>query len=151
MQDRPRVRHRLTKFLLRRGRRAAKAKAWTKAWWEWARTPHFEFTGHEVTFIDCLHEVEHANERIQRLDQAIEEAVEPAPGEVKALITALSGLRGVCTVTAATMVVRLAPASDSSTRETSWHMQVSFQANTQAARTFGTVASRRPAMLTSVA
>ena len=64
-------RHRLSKFLLRHGRRPASGvKAWTLKYLEWVkREVHFEQPAQEATLLDYLHEVEHAAARIARLDR----------------------------------------------------------------------------------
>ena len=47
---------------------------------EWVKAAvHFEQPAQEATLLDYLHEVEHAAERIERLEQAIDEAVKTAP------------------------------------------------------------------------
>ena len=44
----------------------------------------FEQPAQEATLLDYLHEVEHAEARIARLDRAVEEAVKSTPPEMKA-------------------------------------------------------------------
>ena len=80
-QDQLRARHRLSKFLLRQGRRApAGIKVWTQKYQEWIKKQvHFEQPAQEYTLLDYLHEVEHMADRIRRLEQAPEEAVKLAP------------------------------------------------------------------------
>src|SRR2546425_10874103 len=74
-QDQLRARHRLGKFLLRRGLRAAAGgKNWTLKHLLWVRTLHFEHPAQEATFLDYLHEIEHAAERGARLEKAIDQA-----------------------------------------------------------------------------
>src|SRR5688572_9372238 len=66
-RDQLRARHRLSKFLLRRGlRAAASVKSWTTKHLEWVRTLRFEHIAQEAAFLDYLHEVEHAAERVVR-------------------------------------------------------------------------------------
>ncbi len=68
-KDQLRARHRLGKFLLRRGLRAAAAvKSWTMKHLSWVKTLHFQHAAQEATFLDYLHEVEHAAERVVRLE-----------------------------------------------------------------------------------
>src|SRR5438034_463641 len=58
-KDQLRARHRLGKFLLRRGLRAAGGvKNWTLQHLLWVRTLRFEQPAQEATFLDYLHEVE---------------------------------------------------------------------------------------------
>jgi transposase len=107
-RDQLRARHRLGKFLLRQGRcRPVGVSAWTAKHGQWLKAQKFEHLAQEATFLDYLHEVEHADERIIRLDRAIDEAVEAAPEEIGAVIAALQALRGVSRVTSATIVAEV--------------------------------------------
>ncbi len=103
-KDELRARHRLGKFLLRRGCRVPEGvKAWTKRHTEWLQTLRFEHLAQEVVLVDYLHEVDHAVERVMRLERAIDEAVERVPASKRAVIEGLQGLRGVSKVTAVTV------------------------------------------------
>jgi transposase len=55
----------------------------------------------------CLSEVEHARERIERLERAIDQAIEVAPVAIRAVIEGLQALRGVTRISAATIVAEL--------------------------------------------
>src|SRR5579864_6014383 len=59
-RDQLRARHRLSKFLLRHGRRAPEgASAWSETYLHWVKSAvHFEHTAQEATLSDYLHEVE---------------------------------------------------------------------------------------------
>jgi len=108
-QDQLRHRHRLGKFLLRHGKRPVDARpAWCAKYLNWIKVHvRFEQPALEATLADYLQEVEHATERIIRLEQCIEEAVAQAPPEIRAVIEALQALRGVALTTAATVVSEL--------------------------------------------
>src|SRR5437867_12583129 len=68
-KDQLRARHRLGKFLLRRGRRPSTAMhAWTQRHLTWIRQVQFEQPAQEATRLDYLHEVDHAVGRIERLE-----------------------------------------------------------------------------------
>jgi transposase len=109
-QDQLRARHRLGKFLLRHGKKPEGLKAWTKAYLEWVKTHvRFEQAALEATLADYLEEVDHAAQRIVRLEKAIDEAVKQAPARTRAVIEALQALRGVAQTTAATIVSELGP------------------------------------------
>jgi len=111
-KDQLRARHRLGKFLLRRGLRgAAGMKNWTSKHLLWVKTLRFEHVAQEATFLDYLHEVEHAAERVTRLEQAIDKAIESTPTEMQALIAGLQALRGIRRVSAATIVAEVGPLS----------------------------------------
>jgi transposase len=56
---------------------------------------------------EYLHEVKHIDERIQRLEQAINEQVAKAPEQVREVIEALAAMRGVGRLTATTLVVEV--------------------------------------------
>ena len=107
-QDQLRARHRLTKFLLRAGRRPALGvKAWTLPCMAWVRALRFEQPAQESTRLDYLHEVEHMGERVKRLEQAIREAVKLAAPEIRQVIAGLQALRGVAELSAVTIVSEL--------------------------------------------
>ena len=108
-KDQLRAKHRLGKFLLRHGRRPPTGvKPWTLKYMRWVKQGvHFEQPAQEATLLDYLHEVEHAEARIARLDLAIEEAVKSAPPEMKAVIEGLQALRGIAQVAAVTIVAEL--------------------------------------------
>jgi transposase len=109
-RDQLRARHRLSKFLLRHGwyRPKPLKSAWTKAHLEWIKTQvHFSQPAQEVTLTDYVHEVEHLALRLEKLDQAIQEAAQTAPPRMRAVIEALQALRGVAQVAAVTIVAEL--------------------------------------------
>ena len=108
VKNRLRVRHQLTKFLLRRGRSKPKEwTSWTRKHLEWLRQQKFEQSSDEVIYSDLLYEVQHADGRIERLEQAIDEAMTRAPAEQQELVAALATLRGVAQLTAVTLVVEV--------------------------------------------
>jgi transposase len=108
-QDQLRARHRLSKFLLRHGRRTpAGVKPWTLKYMDWVRQQvEFEQPAQEYTRLDYLHEVEHANARVGRLEEAIGEAVKLAPAAMQEVIQALQALRGIAQISAVTIVSEL--------------------------------------------
>lgn len=111
-KDQLRARHRLGKFLLRRGLRAAAGmKSWTSKHLLWVKTLRFEQPAQEATYLDYLHEVEHAAERVARLERAIDQAIEALPADMKAVIAGLQALRGIKQVSAATLVAEVGPLS----------------------------------------
>jgi transposase len=108
-KDQLRDRHRLGKFLLRHGRRPIEAgKAWSKKYLEWIKIhARLEQPALAATLEHYLHEVEHAAERIVKLERAIDQAVAEAAPEIRQVIEALQALRGVAQMTAATVVCEL--------------------------------------------
>jgi len=108
-QDQLRARHRLGKFLLRHGKRPPQqTRAWTQNYLGWIkREVRFDQRPQQMTLEDYLNEVEHSAVRIERLEKAIDEAVEQAPESMRELIQALQALRGVAKVGAVTIVAEL--------------------------------------------
>lgn len=107
-KDQLKARHRLGKFLLRHGQRPEGIKAWTKKYLEWIATHvKFDQPALETTLQDYLDEVKHVAGRIVKLEKAIDEAVQKAPAEIRAVMEALQALRGVAQTTAATIVSEL--------------------------------------------
>lgn len=107
-QDQVRARHRLGKFLLRHGRRGATpGRAWTATHLAWVRTQTFPLLAQEAAFLDYLHEVDHAADRVRRLDAALDQAIATAEPGQQAVIAALQALRGVSQVTAVTIVAEV--------------------------------------------
>lgn len=106
-QDQLRARNRLSKLLLRHGLRPPKTRAWGCAHMTWIRALRFEHPALESVFRDYLGEVEHARDRLDRLEDAIAEAVASAPPKMRAVIEALQALRGVAKITAATIATEV--------------------------------------------
>jgi transposase len=108
-RDQLRARHRLSKFLLRHGRRPPEAVgAWTLKHLEWVRSKvRFEEPAQNATLLDYLHEVEHMAARITRLEQAIDATLPALPETMRAVIDGLQSLRGVAKVSAVTLVAEL--------------------------------------------
>jgi len=107
-QDQLRARHRLTKFLLRTGRRPLLGvKAWTVRYVTWLQQIHYTQPAQEATLEDCLHEVQHMDERVKRLEQVIVELMKVAPQPMQELIRGLQALRGVAHISAVTIAVEL--------------------------------------------
>jgi transposase len=107
-QDQLRARHRLSKFLLRTGRRPAVGmKAWTEPYMAWVRQVGFERASQQATLLDYLHEVDHMAARVKRLEQTITEAVKLASPEVQEVVKGLQALRGIAEISAVTIVAEL--------------------------------------------
>jgi transposase len=112
-KDQLRARNRLSKFLLRHGRRpASKMSAWTAAYLNWVKKGvHFDQPAQEATLADYLHEVEHAQDRIARLEKAIDNSIETIPEKMRAVVDALQSLRGIAKISAVTIVAELGEVS----------------------------------------
>lgn len=100
-RDEKRARQRVKSFLLRHGLRAPQgARAWTAKYRAWLEAMTFEWSALKETFQDYLHEIDHHELRVKRLEAAIEEAVEQAPEPFREVVAALQSLRGVRKTTA---------------------------------------------------
>jgi transposase len=107
-KDQLRARHRLSKLLLRHGRRPPlKITPWGSKHMEWVRGLRFEQRALQLALVDYLAEVDHAAARIERLETQIAEAVETAPAAFRDVVTALQTLRGVAPLTAATATLEV--------------------------------------------
>jgi transposase len=107
-KDQLRARHRLGKFLLRHGRRApAGIKAWGTKHQSWLQTLRFDHGAQEATRLDYVTEVDHARDRIGRLERAMDDAVVHAPETMRAVIAALQALRGIAQLSAVTIVTEV--------------------------------------------
>ena len=108
--DQTRARHRLGKFLLRYGCRPPQdiKRNWTAKHITWIKSQvRFQQPALQTAFLDYVHEVEHAAERIARLEKALDDAIAAAPPEIREVVTALQALRGVGRLVAAGVVAEI--------------------------------------------
>jgi transposase len=111
-QDQLRARHRLSKFLLRSGQRPPSGiRPWTRPYLIWVAQLRFTQMAQEATRLDYLHEVEHMRERVERLEQAITEAVKLASPALQQVINDLQALRGIADISAVTIAAELGQVS----------------------------------------
>ncbi len=111
-RDQLRAGHRLQKFLLRHGRRPPlDVRPWTQRFRHWLGTLSCDQPAQEATRLDYLTEVDHAADRIARLERAIAAAVANAPAPMRHFIDGLPALRGIARVSAATIVAEVGPPS----------------------------------------
>ena len=107
-RDQLRARNRHGKFLLRHGRRAPEGTtAWSTKHLTWVKRQSFEQAAQQATMVDYLHEVEHAAERILRLERSIDTAIETLPEKLRAVIEALQSLRGIAKVSAVSIMAEV--------------------------------------------
>lgn len=105
-EDVARSRHRLGKFLLRRGVRYTTGKrAWTQAHRRWLIGLRFEAPAAQATFDDYLRAVEFNEERVAELDRQLEAIADSEP--YREPVARLKCFRGISTVTAMTIVSEL--------------------------------------------
>lgn len=104
--DQKRIRHRLSKFLLRRDvRYTAGRKAWTRAHLEWLRGRRLEHPADQAIFDDHLLALEQLDGRLSALDQRIEAFASQAPYAEP--VGWLRCFRGIDTLTALSLVTEL--------------------------------------------
>ncbi len=109
-QDQLRARHRLGKFLLRHGWRPPKEvkKNWTQKHMDWVkRQVRFDPAASQAAFLDYVHEVEHAADRLDRIEKSIDDALAAAPAEIQEVVRALQALRGVGKIVAVSVVAEV--------------------------------------------
>jgi transposase len=107
-RDQLRARNRLGKFLLRHGRRAPEGTtAWSTKHLAWVKRQNFEQAAQQATLVDYLHEVEHAADRILRLERSIDAAIETLPQKLHAVIDALQSLRGIAKISAVSIMAEV--------------------------------------------
>ena len=104
-EDLLRRRHRLSKFLLRLGRRYTEGERWTTRHWDWIRAQTFTDHNTETVFREYIVAIEQEVERIRRIEQQIVE--ESRSPEVGKAIARLRALRGVDTITAMTIITEV--------------------------------------------
>ena len=105
-QDQTRVRHRLSKFLLRRGiRYLLGRKAWTQAHGAWLRRQRFEHAADQEILDDHLLALEQIEQRLEALDAKLEAWAQQAP--YREPVGWLRCFRGVDTRTALAVVAEL--------------------------------------------
>ena len=96
---------RLSKFLLRQDRRWEGATNWTQGHLQWIRQQKFDQEPQNMVLRDYLAAVERAKERVDRLTQAIEEAV--PDWHLAEVVKNLQALRGVRLLTAAVITAEV--------------------------------------------
>jgi transposase len=108
-RDQLRARNRLSKFLLRHGRRPPEEmKAWTQVYITWIKSGvNFSEQAQQWVLEDYVDEVEHCSQRIKRLEGLIDEAVKTAPETMREVISALQALRGIAAMSAVTIVAEV--------------------------------------------
>ena len=99
------ARHRLKALLLRNGISYAGKSAWTPAHLRWLATLKMNHPTQQMGFQEYLHAITEATARIERLEQALRDAL-PNWG-LRPLVQALHALRGVQLIAAMTLVAEL--------------------------------------------
>jgi transposase len=100
--DQKQARNRLKGFLLRHGFRYTGKSSWTDAHKRYLSGLLLPQPAQQIVFQECIHAINDATERLERLTQAMEDAL---PGwKWEPVVRALMSLRGVQVLTAMTLV-----------------------------------------------
>jgi transposase len=99
------ARHQLSKYLLRHGRIYDGKGAWTGMHLDWVRRQVFEHEAQNRVLVDCVHAVESATARVERLTKDIVDLVES--WSLRPLVKALQALRGVQVISAVILAAEL--------------------------------------------
>jgi len=105
-QDVMRKRHRLSKFLLRRGRVWTRTRNWSQQHWIWLRKQTFEHPEAQRTFEEYVRQVDFQLERLRQLDRELEELAKQEPW--RTMVDRLRCLKGFHTLSALVVVVEIA-------------------------------------------
>lgn len=104
-QDETAAKHRLTKFLLRKGMHYPGKSAWTANYWKWLSSLRFENEADQIIFDNYLTAVRQVSERVAALTVKIEAFAQR--DEYADTVAALRCFRGIDTITAMTIVTEL--------------------------------------------
>ena len=105
VKDRRTKQQQATALLLRLGRRYAGKKTWGKMHWRWLMSQTLEQPEQRIVFEEMLLAVRQAQERIERLEEAIRTAV--PEWSLEPVVTALMALRGIDLVSATTFMAEI--------------------------------------------
>lgn len=100
-----RVRHQISKLLLRYGYRYREGKAWTQRFDVWLRAIQLKQADSQLVLVERITTLDQKTEQLARFDKLVEEAARRA--EYTPYVEALSVLRGISTLTAMTILVEL--------------------------------------------
>jgi transposase len=99
------ARHRLTKFLLRRGRRYTDGTNWTQKFWQWIARQTFEFDTDRLVFDSYIDHVRYLDTRLDALDASIVDLAQTEP--FRGTVDLLMCLRGISVLSAMVIVTEL--------------------------------------------
>jgi transposase len=102
VKDRRVKRQQLTAFLLRHGRHFVDGENWTKKHERWLLSQKFEHAEHRIVFEEMMLAMRQAQERIERLEQAIRNAI--PDWSLAELVPALMAMRGIDLISATTFL-----------------------------------------------
>lgn len=102
LEDQLRARHRLVRFLFRRGLKYEGGKAWTQAHVTWIKSIRIGNPEAEMVLNECRQRVEEETERLKRFDEKVLELTRAV--QYERLAGFLMSLRGVKQLTAMTVI-----------------------------------------------
>jgi len=105
VEDLRRKRQQVSAFLLRQGLHYPGERAWTKAHRDWLASQKLEYAEHRIAFEEMLLAMRQAQERIERLEQAIRMAV--PDWSLAEVVTALMALRGIDFISATAFLAEI--------------------------------------------
>ena len=105
VEDLRRKRQQVSAFLLRQGLHYPGERAWTKAHRAWLVSQKLEYAEHRITFEEMLLAMRQAQERIERLEQAIRVAV--PDWSLAKVVTALMAMRGIDFISATAFLAEI--------------------------------------------
>ena len=105
VEDLRRKRQQVSAFLLRQGLHYPGERAWTKAHRNWLMSQKLEYAEHRIAFEEMLLAMRQAQERIERLEQAIRVAV--PDWSLAKVVTALMAMRGIDFISATAFLAEI--------------------------------------------
>ena len=103
LEDLQRVRHRLSRFLLRRGLKYRTGKAWSRGHLQWIKALRFENACDQMVADEYRLAFDEEMERLHRFDEKIEELSKQP--EYQKMVSYLMALKGIKVLTAMTIIV----------------------------------------------
>jgi len=105
VEDLRRKRQQVSAFLLRQGLHYPGERAWTKTHRDWLASQKLEYAEHRTAFEEMLLAMRQAQERIERLEQAIRVAV--PDWSLAEVVTAVMALRGIDFISATAFLAEI--------------------------------------------
>jgi transposase len=105
VDDLRRKRQQVSGFLLRQGLHYPGERAWTKTHRNWLMSQKLEYPEHRIAFEEMLLAMRQAQERIERLEQAIRAAV--PDWSLAEVVTALMAMRGIDFISATAFLAEI--------------------------------------------
>ncbi len=102
MEDQQRARHRLSRFLLRRGLKYRTGKAWTRGHLQWIKALRFEDAQDQMVVEEYWLAVDEETDRLRRFDTKVEEVAQQP--QYQKMVRYLMALKGIKTLTAMTII-----------------------------------------------